>query len=70
MSVRGMHTDLQPRACLSCAQGQANQARYCVVHEETCSFVAVVSAELNGEAVAHRHCCVAEETRSFVALLT
>ena len=41
--VRGMHTDLQQRACLSCAQGQAHQTRHSVVHEETRSFVALVS---------------------------
>ena len=43
MSVRRMHRDLQPRACLSCAQGQAHRTRYSVVHEETRSFVALVS---------------------------
>ena len=43
MSVRGMHTDLQPRACLTFAQGQAHQTRYSVVHEETRFFVALVS---------------------------
>ena len=42
--------------------------RYSAGHEETRSFVALVSWELNGETIGHGHYCVAEEWRSFVAL--